>query len=853
MSAFKAKDALYTLNNVKVNSTSDEDYPIAANTDYKWNLTIDHFDQSFNHGTVLEVPMPDNFVLNTDATNSANNSLISNYNASIVQEGKNIKVSLPQLSTQKLKDVANLTGYYPDFTIIGQFNMDVPKGNTILATTDEPNIIQQTNSSGAATSSYISPVSVTITGQDRGLDHIPAGDVFTGTIAPDRYEYKADGSIDKTKPVTAIEENMPHDLNKGISVRNVTPHSVNNITMTINVPDGMEISGLSTSQYDSDYKYTFVLTDGTTQSGSVVAGSPATVLQADNGKTIKSIKIVLNTLDPFESSPVFGLNGVLAKKYSDGSDVKVGNNLHTDLYVTAGGLKNAETPAQFTQNQIIIAKIPVEPEIHFNKINGSSIQNNKLPDVKNAGWIRSYGYDLLNKSEKLTYYVVLPTNAELLNSDDAIIGLPKDSTVTRFKANGRTIVKITGNFIRNNNGYQDYWQMNLNNSSIITQDNLTSNYQLYVVLPEREYLSPAYPFQNIERVTDSEKLPFVENSTNAYLLSSGTWNVIAATGVYSASLARGNKDFDLISNGESDDKGSSDMTFSNILVNSDSRTVYGTNIISHAPGTDDGKSEFDFKLKNANSVQVVNINTGAVITDGVQNYYSTEDIDLTKVSRNDSDLMTHFVTADKITDWSKIRTVWTKISTIPKKTIYGVNLNGYDPEFKNDVNKTAYSSFVVWTDLLNHLGITPGGKGSASIKITGQSTINFKLHFEDNSQPDILVPDAVHTYKDGIDTVNQTDFIKATKNSDFDNAVEKKVYSLIPKAIMDAIPEGYVLDIEKGPSIENSNTQYPNGMVNGTAEFGKVAMYDFDGDTVIYNLVKKVEVNKKIYIRYAWC
>ena len=74
------------------------------------------------------------------------------------------------------------------------------------------------------------------------------------------------------------------------------------------------------------------------------------------------------------------------------------------------------------------------------------------------------------------------------------------------------------------------------------------------------------------------------------------------------------------------------------------------------------------------------------------------------------------------------------------------------------------------------------------------------------------MPDINHTYKDGVDTVNKSDFIKATKNSDYDNAVNNKDYSLIPKAVLDAIPNGYVLDVESGAKIENSDTKYPNGM-----------------------------------------
>ena len=290
------------------------------------------------------------------------------------------------------------------------------------------------------------------------------------------------------------------------------------------------------------------------------------------------------------------------------------------------------------------------------------------------------------------------------------------------------------------------------------------------------------------------------------------------------------------------------MTFSNVLVNSEDKDTYNAVVVSHVPGTDDGKSQFDFKLKDANSVQVVNTATGDIIESGIEKYYSTENINLNSIKWDDPSLKSHFVTADKVTDWAKIKTVLTTISVVPANSTYGVTLNGYDPTFEKDLNKTAYGSSVAWTDLLKPIVINAGDKNSASITISGQSTINFKLHFNDGSQADILVPDINHTYKDGVDTVNKSDFIKATKNSDYDNAVNNKDYSLIPKAVLDAIPNGYVLDVESGAKIENSDTKYPNGMKNGTAEFGKTSMYYFDGDTVVYNLIKSNIFYKKIIL-----
>lgn len=835
-----AKNALYTTSGVAVNNPNS-DRSILANTDYEWRLNLSNYNPSFNHGTTLTVPMPDNFVLNTDQTNAANNDILNKYHAVFSQDGKNVTLVLPQLTNDQLKQNLNDQPDTSSIRIIGQFKMDVPPHNVKLDSKDRPAVVQKNNDAGDISTYLINPIAVTVLGKDHGLDDMPIGEVLSATIGPDKYEYKSDGTTDTDKPVTALDDKTAHDLNKNIAVQNETPYSLNNVTAQVDVPDGMDITGLSVNTAKS-FSYTFTLNDGTKQTGNYDANNGATVLKVNSGKKIKNIQLTFNKLDAFESTGSFGLNGVLADKYTNGTEVKVGDNLHTDLYVAAKGVKDADQPGHYTQNQVIVAKTPERPEIHTNTIYASGNQSKKNPAGKDAGYINSYTYDLMGKPEKMTYYVVLPTNA-VLTDTLKITQLPKGAKVTTFKENDRTIVKIMGDFTQGSVG-GNQWYMPLDNSNLITHANLTSDWQVYAVVPEDETI------QNKSKVTDETILPFVENSSNAYKLGSGTWNVIAATGLYSTSLAKGNQNDDLQIEGHSDDKGSANMTFSNVIVNGDNNDARNSVVIAHVPGTYDGKSGFDFKLKDANSVQIVDINTGDLITSGVQTYYSTDAIDLNKVKRDDPDLMNNFKTADQITDWSQVKTVLTKTDVIPGNKVYGVNLNGYDPNFASDVNKTSYASFVTWNDLLNPLVINPGDKDSASVNISGKSTVNFRLHFEDGSQADLSVPAADKTYVDGKDVMNQSDFIAAdAKNSDFDNAVNYGA-DKIAKAIIDAVPEDYVLDVESGYKIENSNTKYLNQMQNGTAEFGKTSMYYFDGDTIVYNLVKKANfTNKKVVVK----
>lgn len=51
--------------------------------------------------------MPDHFVLNTAATNNAIADLRKSYNASVTQDGNVVKINLPQLSNEQLKNLKN--------------------------------------------------------------------------------------------------------------------------------------------------------------------------------------------------------------------------------------------------------------------------------------------------------------------------------------------------------------------------------------------------------------------------------------------------------------------------------------------------------------------------------------------------------------------------------------------------------------------------------------------------------------------------------------------------------------------------------------------------------------------------
>lgn len=819
---------LETLQNNSINKNADAtSTPILANVDYQWKYQLDRFKSSFNHGTTIEIPMPDNFVLNKELTQQKNQKLVANYGMTVSSENGVVKVILPKLSDDRLHNLPSPT-YMLDFQVVGHVDMADPDSKTELAATGEAIFTKKTSDKDTLKNTQ-PPLKVTVIGKQPGLSSLNIGDVLSGHIKPDEYETEDTPYAKKGDAVTALENKTPHDLNKEIGVTNVTPYDLNNVDLNLTIPDGMNVTDLNSQlPTQTNLTYKMILSDGTSQIGKVKEGFYLN-LQSKNGQPIKSVQLHLDKLYAYGSSPQFSLNGTLAENYKDGSLVKAGQNLNTAFTVSVGNLSSSEL-GHYNRNQTIVENIPPIPSDKCNDLYVSGKQTNQNIGEKNAGTLTLQKSIYQHDSEPVTYYVVLPTNAELAE----ITNLPDNALVSQFSAKNRKVVKIKGNFQDRQN-----WQITLNNSDLINRDRINSNWQVFATMPEGEDVI----YRNLVANND---LAFVENRSNSYLIEKGDWSVLAAMATYPTSKAQGNKDLDLTSRGYSSDKGSQEMAFTNIVVNSDPKSLNKAVIISNLPDQADGVSGFNFYLKNKDSVSLQNLYTGQTQTEGVVNYYSPERIDLATAESNPS-LMSHFVTADKVTDWSKIRSVLTRVNQMSSNSAYGVILKGIDPTLENDVNKTAYTSAVIWSDLLHSQVIAPKSPASASITIDGISKVNFKLHFADDSRPDIALPAMTKSYTDGKDTLQQSDFIAATKNSDFDEAVEKSNYSKIPQAVIEAIPDDYVLEVTSG-RIENSQVEYPDGRANGVAAFGQKVRYDFDGDTVVYDLVKKAEVKKQVAI-----
>lgn len=846
------KDSIYTLDGNKVTGK------ILANTDYEWRFRF-ILSPEMNWGTTIKVPMPENFVLNTGATEKANDgwredykATVGSYKATADQKGDSVQFTLPSLTED---EIAEITKKYGESTIanmrdvrasfIGQFKMEQPLHDETISVIKDlptikdprPKIYEFTRQDQTeASDCTIDPVTVTIAGETPGEKDAPIGELITGQIEPDEYELNENGSYKYDKPVTALEKKEKlHALNKQISFGNASPYELDNVTATITVPDGMDITSLGIKDTTHRFSYQFELVDGTTTEWSDYIGNQWNDSVSERGQKISKIYIKVGKLKAYEMLNDFSLLGTLSDSYKkDGTPVKVGDSLTTHLDVSLD-----DKTAHFVQSQNVVAKSPGYWYRDFYEIKANTDQTKLQVGDKDAGFLEGSAVYLPDNIAELTYYVVLPTNAttDLSNIEE----LPVNAKISAKQVDGRTIVKINGKFERN----KVHWRMKLDNETIITDQNKLSDYSIMVVLPEGKAMNKNYGF------TYKDDPKWVDNSKNVYKISHGDWRIIAAEGTYPTTKAQGNLDPALTMTGTSDDKGSSQMTFSSVLVNSKSDPLQDVTVLTHVPRKTDQKSEFDFKLQK-DGVSVRNKLAGDIDDQGAKFYFSKDEIDFDN-AHDDPNLKQHFISQEdmKDEDWDQVKTVMTVFPSVAANSTYTVELKGSDPTFSQDVNKTAYTGTAIWSSMLNPVIVKPGDKNSASVTIAGKSTVNFKLHYVDDHGQDqyISVPDVSKDYRDGIDTLLKDDFIKADKNSDFDDAVNKKNYSKVPKAIIDAVPEDYVIDIESGYHINNADVHYENGSPNNPAAFDQTAMYYFDGDTVVYNLVKKKIFSRNVIIK----
>ena len=403
--------------------------------------------------------------------------------------------------------------------------------------------------------------------------------------------------------------------------------------------------------------------------------------------------------------------------------------------------------------------------------------------------------------------------------------------MTTYFVNGHQVVKLD---YSNTNYYYNTKYGTNNGIPLDNVNNQTSNtrsWEIYAYSKDIPLLNNSYTSGKFLTPETAEKSgsTLKLDPSKFYYIGGGTWTINTASAVVLADAANGNKNPNglYVQNGTSDDKGSDGMNFRVNVVNYDMTT-----------DLKDLTAFINLPVKGYNNTTTNFFLSGPVdVPDGTV-LYSTSSTDLPSGVGTKTPSTDNFLTKEQVEakiasgemSWADVKSIAVKYDTVKAnsatKDIY---IHGTDPDITKDAGKRVQLSW----GLYGGNDMPPLVKKNAStIVISGSSTINTRLHYVDPEGKDqyVDVPTMSKTYKDNSDTMRDSDFNE--KN--------------IPASL---IPQGYelVLQNENGKAvavksiIDNGGKTWVTDAKDGSAQFGKLVLYNFDGDTVQFELTPKID------------
>ena len=818
-----------------------------------------------NYGTTITIPVPENFLLNQEASDKANKERgLTGFTMTQDGMGKDVIITVPKGQSAQ---GWNSGGRY--YTLTGKFVYDqIPEEPTTVTAKGDSVIDQIYTSDGQRITAKGKPFSVTISGKKGRPASGPLSLSISGAISNNQLLLDSNPNND---PVAVNWFGYSNDYD-----------NIENAKIRLDLADGLYVTGIKTPKdlgtvYNNigniqSYTYEMTLTNGQKITGTVKAGdiakSTATTTDADNNQTIIGIRSIVFTpdtntigkdtktdnlpnpgriadqedrIDGTKASNVFIALGHLSHTYDNGSQVKANDKLTSSITIFGSNFR----PDRYNNNPILSYTARNTQTVFdtsqykaslsaYNDPNYTSTQ----PGKENAGTIslnngdgRS-NYDYI--FEPIFYYVV-PDNA--VYSGGTIRNLNHNGNdrpepvVSTYFVNGHQVVKLD----YSNTNY--YYNTKVGTTNAIPLDNAsnqpsnTRSWEIYAYSKDIPLLNNSYTSGKFLTPETAEKSgsTLKLDPSKFYYVGGGTWTINTASATVLADAAHGNKNPDglYVQNGTSDDKGSGEMNFRVNVVNYDMTTdLKDLTAFINLPDNKYNNTTTKFFLSGP-----VDVPDGTVL-------YSTSSTDLpsgrgTKTPSTDNFLTEEQVKAEiasgQMSSWSDVKSIAVKYDTVKAnsatKDIY---IHGTDPDITKDAGKRVQLSW----GLYGGNDMPPLVKKNAStIDISGSSTVKTRLHYVDPKGKDqyVDVPTMSKTYKDNSDTMRDSDFNE--KN--------------IPASL---IPQGYelVLQKENGKAvavksiIDNGGKTWVTDTEDGSAQFGKLVLYNFDGDTVQFELTPKV-------------
>lgn len=707
-------------------------------TDYQWTLQINEdaglaggsrvttgVTAAIDHGTTVTIPVPAGFVLNKDQSER----LSQTWTASQAGAGQDVIFKSTDGTNKSLNKII----------LVGHFTQGLTNSVQTVTANGSITVVQDTGN-GQTLTATLPPFA-----EQLMLDNQqPTGDVYLGDV-----EGAYDGT---TYPGNDVPLSNDPDVIKMWSymIGNNSAFDIQNVNVTITVPDGtttteveMPAAFKSGSVNYTLHMYVDAVHPDVVVNGTLDLSKDREIDLTKIAGSLRTLTLIFDQLSAGEKTGEvqndqysFGLriDGYVSDHYDHGTPVKVGDVLNSKETISAPATGPATN--YWNKDQYVVAEIKQPAALYSN-----STQENKAPGSGQSGFIdTNYGNTDQNKDfVNPIFYYVLPENASFDTKANNlflrnVLGAVRPQLSEFQTADGRTVLKVD----YSGTGKSDWLPSSAYDRIFLSNKpdvgSATSNYQVYVVVPD------GMKVQNGEGadqpLVTQPDLPYVQGHQNAYLIGSGNWVTQVNAGTTIAEQSQGNKNMSLVQAGESDNRGSNQMTYTGAVVNGNPDDLTNVNYVLNLPDTSDGQSGFNFQLSGP--VQVVDALTGQAIV-GATVTYSNSQVGLTQNALPTGGNFTAYDAGQL----SAVRSVKVQLPTIAAGQAVRIVLNGIDPTLLNDVGKIGYLSSVVYTadNSLKPYTILPTDNGASSIKVTGVAQENATLTFHDDTDNvDIKVP-----------------------------------------------------------------------------------------------------------------
>lgn len=800
--------------------------------------------ESVNMGTTITIPVPAGFVIDPAASLKATGRTDGSVTITQAKAGADIIITVAAGTGSQYYKYE--TGYH----LVGKFTQLVGPSENKVFTADGKITVDQK----VRTVNGLSTISVTI-------DKPWSVNLVGPNVTPKQGQINA-GIVGNNSSSTFIQGQKAKIVNYFGFTNNTSISFTGNFNIQIGFDPNLIVTGIKTPDFNdvmrpglTTYRYIIEVLDQKTQKHSFINASveAGQVIEAPTGSIIYKASIIPNYVEvgastrkdldniikknaagqtQQEDGNVFEAYGTISDELNEMSPIAPDTKVVTKLAISSPAFNNNETTTESIDQKVLgLDSLKASMQSYAFQQNITFNPANRDPNY--------YGYiDIHTDSDpnattskifEPIFYYVLPKyftytgswdNVDLkaVDADTGKVVEPKFST---YVVDGRQVVKLdyTGTGFNFNTGVQGQDRLHIS----IDPDALAGTYRYDTYIYTKTGIT-SYDKKYDQDIDDQTKA-FTQDITNSGIagtlyhpkyLYGNSFRIQAPVIAYVPNTAQGNKDAKASVHGTSDSKGDSAMYYYVNVANYDISTIKDGMLLINVPLASDGDNSFDFTVDGPVTYDSL---YDASFDNSFTFYYANDVQRLPNVTEKGTQpSLDNYVTADQVSDWSKVKSVIVKFSKdIPAADQIGrFVIKGHDANMKNDAGKTGYIRVA-----LTGSNFTPFVTTNTGITIEGQATINTRLHYVDANGADqyIDVPSMSKSYNENKDYVRVYDF----KGSN------------IPISL---IPENYEL-ASYSPKwiVTNSEDQ--------GAGFNKQAKYYFDGDIVQFELKHKQTVDVK--------